>query len=203
VSEVVLRGRLESTSRSPPATPTRFIIRLPSSRPSSRPPSPPYIPVVSTAAADALALHDLLSLLPRPVAVNKLACEAVDEAFNGLKALATLLHAMETNAFAKGTQTQAELETELEMLTADLPTLISLPVLLRAHVSTSRTVGEMLGISEDEYRKSCLPGFGRAEECAGAVGQRVLDVLLANKAPTPATEVVTKWLEAELANADD
>lgn len=196
----VYKGRRESTSMSPPATPpTRFAIKLPP----SRPPSPPYAQAVSTVAADARALNDLLNLLPRPVAANKLACEAVDEAFDGLKALTAVLEAAQTNAFAKGTQTQAELDTELEVLTADLPTLISLPIVLRAHVSTSRTVAEMLGIPEDEYRKGCLAGFSRAEECAAAVGQRVLDVLLTNEAPTQANMAVIKWLEVELTNPDD
>lgn len=196
---VSLRGR-ESTSMSPPPTPlTRFAIKLPP----SRPPSPPYSPVVSTVAADAHALYNLLSLFPRPLAANELAREAVGEAFNGLKALAVLLEDVGTNAFEKGTQTQAELETELEVLTADLPTLISLPVILRAYVSTSRTVAEMLGIPEAEYRNSCLSGFGRAEECGVAVSQQVLDDIFAKEAPTPAKVVVAKWLEAELASADD
>jgi hypothetical protein len=197
VSPGVLRGR--RASMSPPATPpARFTIKLPP----SRPPSPPLVQVLSTTAADARSLRDLLSLLPRPVAANQLACEAVDEAFDGLRALADLLEAAQTNAFAKGTQTQVELETELEMLTADLPTLISLPIILHTYYSPSRTVAEMLGIPEDEYRKSCLSGFARAEECASVVGQRVLDVL-ANEALMPAHGVVTKWLEAELTTADD
>jgi hypothetical protein len=61
----------------------------------------------------------------------------------------------------------------------------------------------MLGIPEDEYRKGCLAGFSRAEECAAAVGQRVLDVLLTNEAPTQANMAVIKWLEVELTNPDD
>lgn len=196
----MLKGRRQSTSMSPPVTPpsTRFAIKLPP----SRPPSPPSVQVPSTAAADARALYDLLSLLPRPVAANQLAHEAVDEAFDGLKALRALLEAAQTNAFGKGHQTEAELETELEALTTDLPTLIALPIILRAYCSTSRTIAEMVGISEDEYRKGCLPGFSRAEECAAAVGRRVLDVL-ANEAVTSAKLTVIIWLEVEVANADD
>jgi hypothetical protein len=169
----------------------RFAIKLPP----SRPPSPPFVQVPSTAAADARALYDLLSRLPRPVAASQLAREAVDEAFDGLKGLAVLLEAEQTNAFAKGDQ------IELERLTANLPTLIALPIVLRGHGSTSRTVAEMLGISEDEYRKGCLFGFSRAEEYAAAVGQRVL-VTLTNETQTSANVAVTKWLEVELASAD-
>jgi len=193
LSSAVLKGRRQSASMSPPATPPsmRFAIKLPP----SRPPSPPFVQVPSTAAADARALYDLLSRLPRPVAASQLAREAVDEAFDGLKGLAVLLEAEQTNAFAKGDQ------IELERLTANLPTLIALPIVLRGHGSTSRTVAEMLGISEDEYRKGCLFGFSRAEEYAAAVGQRVL-VTLTNEAQTSANVAVTKWLEVELASAD-
>lgn len=195
-SSAMNKGRHESTTMSPPAPSTRFAIKLPP----SRPPSPPYTQL-TTAAADARALHNLLSLLPRPVAANKLACEAVDEAFDGLKALAALLEATRSNPY-KGTQSQTELETELEMLTANLPTLISLPVVLHDYVSISRSVANMLGMSEEEYRKSCLVGFSRAEECAAAVGQRVLDVL-AHEAPTQVNVAVIKWLEIEVATTDD
>ena len=132
-----------------------------------------------------------------------LAREAVDEAFNGLKALTALLEAAQSNAFARGTQTKAELGAELEVLTADLPTLIALPVVLRAYVSSFQTVTSMLGIPDGEYRKGCLHGFSRAEECAGAVGQRVLDNLAVDDAQSGATEVVKNWLEVEVSTADD
>jgi len=190
--------RILKGNSTPKNNPTRFSIKPPS----SRPPSPPSVQIASTAAADAHALYDLLSLFPRPIATNKLAREAVDQAFDGWKALIALLEAVQNNAFPKGNQTRDEWETEMEVLTSDLPTLISLPILLRVYMSTPRTVAEILRISEDEYRKSCLHGFGRAEECALTVGQRVLDVL-ANEASTPGNEMITKWLEAELASADD
>jgi len=75
-----------------------------------------------------------------------------------------------------------ELGHELGALTADLPTLIALPILLNAYVFTSerggpRSVASSLGLPEERYRVGCLTGFGRAEECTAAVGQRVLDVL--------------------------
>jgi len=194
LNSAVVKGQRQSASMSPPATPpsVRFTIKLPP----SRPPSPPSVQVPSTASADARALYDLLSLLPRPVAASQLAHEAVDEAFDGLKGVAALLEAEQTNAFAKGGQ------TELERLTADLPTLIALPIVLRGYCPTFRTVAEMLGISEDEYRKGCLLGFSRAEECAAAVGQRVLAVLT-NEPHTLANVIVTKWLEVDVATADD
>jgi hypothetical protein len=104
--------------------------------------------------------------------------------------------------FAKGNQAETALEIELETLTADLPTLIALPVVLRGHCATIHTVADMLGVSEDEYRKGCLLGFSRAEECAAAVGQRILGIL--NKeTPSLGVKAVVKWLEAELATADE
>ncbi|KAF7979869.1 hypothetical protein HWV62_40639 [Athelia sp. TMB] len=180
----------------PPAG--RFSIKLPP----SRPPSPPSVPVASSTAADARTLHDLLSLFPRPIASNKLACEAVDEAFDGLKALAALLEHTQSNVCMKIAPSVDDQQAELEVLTADLPTLIALPVLLRAHVTPFQPVSTILGLSEEEYRKGCLPGFSRAEDCAAVVGQRVLDAL-ASQTPSSDAQIVIKWLESEIAAADD
>jgi hypothetical protein len=182
--------------RTPPTTPpvtpgsSRFIMKLPP----SRPPSPPTPQGTSTASADAAALYELFSLFPRPAAAKettRLACEAVDEAFDGLKAFSSFLKAVYTPHI------DPIPNADLEALTADIPTLIALPVLLQAFPPSSAvvpvSVSSMLGMNEDEYRKGCLAGFARAEECAGAVGQRVLDVL------SPDTVVAT-WLEAEVAD---
>jgi hypothetical protein len=99
-----------------------------------------------------------------------------------------------------------ELARELGVLTADLPTLISLPILLNAYVFTSekggpRSVASTLGLPEERYRLGCLTGFGRAEECTTAVGQRVLDVLTNQPglSSDPAAEGVIRWLKAEIA----
>ncbi|KZP34235.1 hypothetical protein FIBSPDRAFT_809321 [Athelia psychrophila] len=189
--------RRDSGHTTPPAG--RFGIKLPP----SRPPSPPSVHVPSTTAADARTLYDLLSLFPRPVAANKLACEAVDEAFDGLKALVALLEYIRNSDFAKGADSIEELQAELEVLTADLPTLIAMPVVLRAHVTPVQPVSAMLGLSEDDYKKGCLPGFSRAEECAAVVGQRVLDALLAAGSSSLDAKVIIKWLEGEIALADD
>ncbi|KAJ6497849.1 hypothetical protein C8R45DRAFT_142035 [Mycena sanguinolenta] len=183
-----------SSSITPPLTPpsARFTIKLPP----SRPPSPPGIPIPTSTAADARALCELLGALPRPVAgteSTRLANEAIEEAFDGLKALAPLLDAVQV-----APSSQCASEDELEVLTEDLPTLLALPVLLNAYgCKFGRTVAQMLGLAEDEYRNGCLSGFGRAEECAGAVGQRVLDVLRRDQGvPT----IVREWLEGEMAD---
>ena len=185
----------------PPVSPpsARFTIKLPP----SRPPSPPSIQVPSTAAADARALYDLLSHLPRPVAAHRLAREAVDEAYDGLKALAQLLEFAQANSSTKNKQAEVDYLKELEELTADLPTLIALPVVLRAHSPTSSDIASMIGLSEQDYRSGCLHGFSRAEECAGAVGQRVLDVLATDMTASGSSWVATKWLEHKISAADD
>lgn len=196
----VTKTRAKSTT-TPPATPpsARFTIKLPP----SRPPSPPSAQVPCTAAADARALFDLLSRLPRPVAAHRLAREAVDEAYDGLKALAHLLEVTQANTFAKSNLPEADYEKELEAMTADLPTLIALPVVMRAHMPASNDIATMIGLSDADYRSGCLHGFSRAEECAGAVGQRVLDVLASEKTASASNRVATKWLEYEVSIADD
>ncbi|KAF7375958.1 hypothetical protein MSAN_00010400 [Mycena sanguinolenta] len=124
---------------------------------------------------------------------TRLANEAIEEAFDGLKALAPLLDAVHV-----APPCQCASEDELEVLTEELPTLLALPVLLNAYRSKSgRTVAQMLGLAEDEYRNGCLSGFARAEECAGAVGQRVLDVLRRDQG---VPIIVQEWLEGEMAD---
>ncbi|KAJ7072534.1 hypothetical protein C8F01DRAFT_972313 [Mycena amicta] len=178
-----------STSTTPPITPpsARFTIKLPP----SRPPSPPAVHVPASAAADARALCELLSTLPRPADTEstRLANEAIEEAFDGLKALPPLLEVMQA------AQSPTVSEDELEALTEELPTLVALRVLLNAYGSKARSIADMLGLSEAEYRKGCLSGFGRADECAGAVGQRILD-LMRQSGDVPA--VVVEWLAAEI-----
>lgn len=167
----------------PPITPPpgRFSIKLPP----SRPPSPPAVLIHATPAQDCKALYDLLFGLPRPS--DGQAREAVDEAFEGLRTLPDLLQAMKA---------RPENVQQLNKLTADIPFLIALPVILHAFSSPgTSSVATILGISEEDYRKGCLSGFSRAEECAETIGQRVLEIV--KTAPT-SSEVVVHWLESEL-----
>ncbi|KAJ7782900.1 hypothetical protein B0H16DRAFT_1877399 [Mycena metata] len=183
-----------SASITPPLTPpsARFTIKLPP----SRPPSPPSVPTPTSTAVDARVLCELLGTLPRPAADTgsaRLANEAIEEAFDGLKALPPLLEALQILP-----PNQLVSEEELEVLTEELPTLVALPVLLNAYGNQSgRSVAQILGLSEVEYRKGCLSGFGRAEECAGAVGQRILDMFRRGEVAPP---IVREWLEAEMAD---
>jgi len=196
------KGRAVGTT--PPTTPpsTRIHLRLPPSRPPSPPlPQTAVPPVVS----DTRAACDLLSSLPRPGAdkeTTRLAREAVSDACDGLKALLRLMEFVQMSTI-NGTE---ELAHELGALTTDLPTLIALPILLNAYVFTSerggpRSVASILGLPEERYRLGCLTGFGRAEECTAAVGQRVLEVLTNQPglSSDPAGEAVIRWLKAEMA----
>ena len=200
------KGRAVGTT--PPTTPPsmRFHLKLPPSRPPSRPPSPPLPQTaVPPIVGDTRAACDLLSSLPRPgadKATTRLAREAVSDACDGLKALLRLMEFVQMSMI-HGTE---ELAHELGALTTDLPTLIALPILLNAYVFTSekggpRSVASILGLPEERYRLGCLTGFGRAEECTAAVGQRVLDVLTNQPglSSDPAGKAVIRWLKAEMA----
>jgi hypothetical protein len=158
-----------------------------------------------------------LEAFPRPSAereTTRLAREAVDEAFDALKALVALLDAVHLHALP--THDAEELEREIETIAADLPTLIALPVLLRAFVFETSgegvsppSVAEMLGMKAIEYRSGCLLGFGRAEEYAALVGQRVCDVLRGQceqegwDTSRPAAVAVLEWLEGRLEDSED
>lgn len=176
----------------PPVTPppARFSIKLPP----SRPPSPPAASIHATPAQDCRALYDLLFGLPRPC--DGQAREAVDEAFEGLRTLPDLLRAIKARPENMEISNFPDVAKQLSKLTADIPFLIGLPVILYAFGdSGTSSVAKVLGISGEDYRKGCLSGFSRAEECAETIGQRVLEVF--RVIPT-SSEIVVYWLELEL-----
>jgi hypothetical protein len=146
-----------------------------------------------------------------------LAREAVDDAFDGLKALSAFLEGVPVVDTLNPALSGQELQERLDALTSDLPTLVALPAMLRAYGPDSapngvpvpvpsKSVAALLGLSEDEYRRGCLAGFGRAEECTVAVSRRVLDALRAQKGSAGAvnanTEVIERWLEHEIVLAN-
>jgi len=140
-------------------------------------------------------LYDLLSLLPKPTPsndANRVAREAVDEAFEALSALTALLGAVDAGAGAEVRE-----DFDLELLTDGLPVLIALPVLLRwSGHGEPQVIPAMLGISDAEYREGCLSGFGRADDCMGVVVPRILEVLRADALDDPKTKIVVTFLEA-------
>ncbi|KAH9942512.1 uncharacterized protein BXZ73DRAFT_88060 [Epithele typhae] len=172
---------------SPPTTPppTRFTLKLPPSRPPSPPSTASRGPTV---ASDARSLLDLLNQLPKPSTKEqtRLAREAVDEAFDGLAALLALLEAIQVHtAPAPALPSVGALSSSPKAapLPELVPIVLALPLLLRVFVPGERS-----------YRKSCLSGFGRAEECGIAVGERVLRVL---RGEAVGGEMLG-WLEREL-----
>jgi len=193
-----------SSSTTPPVTPppSRFTIKLPV----SRPPSPPVSSAPSDvlAIADARTLYDILNLFPRPDDSEKLAKEAVGEAFEALRTLAPFMEAARTlPSRVKGnSEAKNVLAPELVKLAWELPTLVALPVLFNVYDPSIR-VSDLIGMNdEEEYRVSCLSGFGRADECAVIVGERVLDVLYDTaKKSSALRDVISSWLEADLEEA--
>lgn len=165
-------------------------------------PSPPPTSKLTTvsAAVDCRVLYDLLIQLPRPSAgpeSTRLAKEAVDEAFEGLRTLPTLLD-IAINKDRSGTT--EDLVKNFNDLTTEIPFLIALPIILRAFTERGMSsVSTMLGIPEEEYRKGCLSGFGRAEECTVTIAHSVMDVLQTNSSTNA---IVIRWLEI-VAETDD
>lgn len=168
----------------PPTTPRMAL----SFRP-SRPPSPTFVSL--SRAADAKALYDILVILPRPSVSNELACEALDEAFEATRSLSVLFDTLDTF-------TGAVEDSDLEVLTKDLPTLIALPVLLNApnvdKGNIKESVPGMLHMEEREYRQTCLPSFGREEECAETVSRQLVEVLEEKGAGDTA---IARWLRSQ------
>ncbi|KAF9268807.1 hypothetical protein L218DRAFT_892324 [Marasmius fiardii PR-910] len=192
-----IRIRRGSPTSSPPLTPppNRFTIKLPS----SRPPSPPLpaVPTRTSAAGDARAVHDLLHTLPFPD--DKMARDAVEEALNGLQALAHFFEVVGSILKASD-RTVDDRARELTEVTEKIPTLIALPILMKSETqneSEVSSVASILGVSEEEYRCGCLTGFGRADELSTAVGKRVCTCLEAEQ-----KTLLLRWLETEIEEDD-
>lgn len=191
MSQMVGITKSRSPINTPPVTPppSRFTIKLPPSRPTS----PHVQPVIASTAADAHALFELLCQLPRPTGENesiRLAREAVDEAFNSLKLLGDLLDEAEIASH------EVNPVFKVGHSTLDLPLLIVLPVLLQYWSwGTHRSIANMVGLSDQEYRKVCLSGFGRAEECEAVVSRHVLGTLWDDTKVNPS---VVEWIENEI-----
>ena len=87
--------------------------------------------------------------------------------------------------------------------------LIALPILLRTFLPQvgadhERTVASILGLSEAEYRRGCLSGFGRAEECTEAVGKRIMEALRTGAlvGASERVDVLMRWVESQIAAAN-
>ncbi|KAL0581812.1 hypothetical protein V5O48_000180 [Marasmius crinis-equi] len=192
-----MKKRRGSPTSSPPMTPppNRFTIKLPTSRPPS--PPAPNVSTSTSAAGDARAIVDLLSLLPLPD--EKMAREAAEEALNGLRALANLFEVAQ--GILKATdRSVADRAEELTEVTEKIPTLIALPILLKIDAQNEPSVPSVpaiLGVSEEEYRSGCLTGFGRAEELSTPIGGRVCNYLQSRQ-----KELLLHWLETEIEEND-
>lgn len=190
VSSATTFKRRLASSTTPPSTPpaVRFTMKLPGSRPPS-----PLHGSIPGAAADARVLYDLLSTLPKPAPTNdtnRVAREAVDEAFESLGALTALLGAIDNSGG------ELREDFDLDLLTDGLPLLIALPVLIRwSGHGEPQVIPAMLGVGETEYREGCLSGFGRADECAVTVAECMLDILRSEVVDDVKTKTVVKYLE--------
>lgn len=193
-------------SPTPPTSPSpRFMTIIPPSRPST----PPSHQAESSLLSDARVLFDVLGLIAKPLkdkAAGLLASEAVDEAFAALKSLVSLFEFIHHNPVYPPPGEASTFEADLKAVTHVLPTLIGLPVLLRAYVTrggsqeggNSRSVASMLRVKEEEmYRAHCLTGFNRADECEEVVAGHIIPVLRDESATLGAT-LVANWLETQI-----
>jgi len=192
-------------STTPPSTPPpRFMTIITPSRPST----PPGHSTGSSLPGDVRALCDILGLITKPSkdkAAGLLASEAVDEAFDALGSLILLLDLIHGNPRSQTLVNFGQLEADLMAATDDLPTLIGLPILLRAFVvnggsqegGESRTVASILGMTGETYRANCLAGFNRADECEEVVGKHIIRVLR-NDSATLGAIMVANWLERQI-----
>ena len=191
----------------PPTSPAPRFMAIPI-LPPSRPSTPPNHTASSSLPGDARVLFDTLGLIAKPSkdkAAGLLASEAVDEAFDALGSLVSLLDLIQNNPRSHPTLNPEQLEADLMTVTDDLPTLIGLPILLRAYVvgggsqegGESRSVASILGMTEDGYRTNCLAGFNRADDCEEVVGKHLIRVLRNDTAALGAI-MVANWLERQI-----
>lgn len=193
----VFAPRNPSPTASPtssPAVKKKQLTPFAISRPSTRPPSPARsASPCALSGDDARIVHDLLNTLPRS-RTSVEAEEAVDAALRGLSALSALLFLIPSCPPLH----------DLEKLTEDIPTLVCLPLVIHAYMPFSgRSVADIMGMTEDEYRQTCLCGFSRAEDCAAVVVSQILRSLEGNmQVKERDTKVFVEWLEDEINEAN-
>ncbi|KIO33529.1 hypothetical protein M407DRAFT_241076, partial [Tulasnella calospora MUT 4182] len=156
----------------------------------------PFVLALHALARDAKSVQLSVKRLVLPVE-GGLARDAVDEALKelaGFVAFADYLAAPDTGSsvLLLGTSKDGVDLEKLMKKTRQAPMLLVLPVLLRVALLSAKfdppnntasttpapkvpdTVSAWIGLPEDEYRRSCLGGFGKADECAAIVGKAVL-----------------------------
>jgi len=123
--------------------------------------------------------------LPLPLE-GGLARDAVDEAFREMTGFLGFLEYLAGESTLPG-PIECRLRDigQLMAKTRETPMLLALPVLLRVALASPTpapaisdiapdTVSGWIGISESEYRQTCLSGFRKADECAAIVGKAFL-----------------------------
>ncbi|KAG8917443.1 hypothetical protein FRC01_002447 [Tulasnella sp. 417] len=156
----------------------------------------PFILALTVIARNAKSVQMSVKRLVLPVE-GGLARDAVDEALKelaGFVAFADYLAAPDTGSsvLLLGTSKDGVDMEKLMKKTTEAPMPLVLPVLLRVALLSAKfdppsntaptspapkvpdTVSAWIGLPEDEYRRSCLGGFGKADECAAIVGKVVL-----------------------------
>ncbi|KDQ21525.1 hypothetical protein BOTBODRAFT_168778 [Botryobasidium botryosum FD-172 SS1] len=119
-------------------------------------------------------------------------------------------------AATRGSRLNPMFMENLETMSDKIPTLLVLNVLLRffplaldakaaaqsPKAPAYATGHSLLGLSSEEYRVSCLTGFGRAEECAGVVAKAILDALYSDRGDSVTSSdnkaLLHAWLEGRL-----
>lgn len=171
--------------------PTPPMVKVASPQSPTRPPTPPKVDdtllptivALHALARDAHVIERSLRCLPLPIH-GGLAWDAVDEASSELHGFIEALDhlALEHPSVLQYLLTgrKSEIMDHLMEKTRETPLLLILPVVLRLAIASmvkipsSDTVAGWIGLPDDEYRRSCLSGFAKAEECAPIVGKALL-----------------------------
>ncbi|KAG8936286.1 hypothetical protein FRC02_003223 [Tulasnella sp. 418] len=159
----------------------------------------PHLPALRVLSKDSRELSEVLKKLPKPQA--GIANEAVDEALEKMDGFVCVIEYLVDALTIKPPKSEKEsgrAEIQVDKLmekTRLTPMLGVLPIILRVGVTTSSAVvtnpssekamlaqpqdstccvSGYLGLPADEYRRGCLGGFGKADECAAIVGSALL-----------------------------
>ena len=156
---------------------------------SSRPPTPPLVEVPPLVLDFKVFLEVLERELPRPPAKEGLAGEAVDEAFERVRALGNwIARGFNGGANTNGNTAASALSDFLNAEVADendddedddeeLPFLLALELVLRHRLGVENGAAAFLEMDEELYKRRCLSGFGRADEWACLISRAVGDGL--------------------------
>ncbi|KAG8858016.1 hypothetical protein FRB96_005507 [Tulasnella sp. 330] len=145
-------------------------------------PADSLLTALSGIAKDTSIVVTAIKRLPLPLE-GGLARDAVDEATKEMTGFLSFMeYLIGENTSVTPLEARLKSVEHLMQKTRQTPMLLAMPILLRVVLSSTPSIADIapdtvsgwIGLSEAEYKGTCLSGFRKADECAPIVGKAFL-----------------------------